>query len=184
MEDIREIESALEGVLFASGDPVSTDKLCVLLSIERKTAETVLSDMAGRYSYERRGFRLVRMDNRWQMVSAPEHAEVIRQALEERKTPPLSKAALEVLTIIAYFRPTTRAYVDQIRGVDSSGTVASLCEKGLIEECGRLEVPGRPIQYRTTPVFLRSFGLSSLGDLPDLPVAGEEGEGQMSFLEK
>ena len=180
-DEIKDIESALEAVLFASGDPLSLDRLCTLLPAGRKTIETLLSDLAGRYSFERRGFRLVRMDNRWQMVSAPEHAELIRKALEERRPPPLSKAALEALAIVAYFQPVTRAYVDQIRGVDSGGTMVSLNEKGLIEECGRLEVPGRPIQYRTTPVFLRSFGLSSLEELPDLPLSGEEGEGQLQL---
>jgi len=179
--EIKDIQSALEGILFASGEAVGLDRLCALLDLDRKTAETVLTEMAGRYSYERRGFRLARMDNRWQMISAPEHAELIRQALEERRPPPLSKAALEALTIVAYFQPTTKAYVDQIRGVDSSGTMALLAEKGLIEECGRLEVPGRPIQYRTTPVFLRSFGLSSLEELPDLPIVGDDGQMQLAM---
>jgi len=181
--EVKDIRSAMEGILFASGDPISLDKLCILLSLDRKTAETLLSELAGQYSYERRGFRLVRMENRWQMVSAPEHAELIRQALEERRPPPLSKAALEALAIVAYFQPATKAYVDQIRGVDSSGTMASLAEKNLIEECGRLEVPGRPIQYRTTPVFLRSFGLSGLEELPDLPLSDEDGEIQLTMDE-
>ena len=180
--EIKEIESSLEAVLFASGEAISLDRLCALISLDHKTAESLLTEMSSRYAFERRGFRLIRMENRWQLVSAPEHAELVRLSLEERRSPPLSKAALEVLSIVAYFQPTTKAYIDQIRGVDSSGTVSSLAEKGLITECGRLEVPGRPIQYRTTPVFLRSFGLSSLDELPDLPIASEDGEGQLSFL--
>jgi len=179
--EIKDIQSALEGILFASGEAVSLDRLCALLELDRKIVESVLQDLAGQYSYERRGFRLARMDNRWQMVSAPEHAELIRQALEERRPPPLSKAALEALAIVAYFQPTTKAYVDQIRGVDSGGTMALLGDKNLIEECGRLEVPGRPILYRTTPVFLRSFGLSSLEELPDLPIMGEDGQLQLTM---
>jgi segregation and condensation protein B len=121
------------------------------------------------------------MEDRWQLVSAPEHAELIRAALEERRAPSLSKPALEVLAIVAYYQPTTRAYIDQVRGVDSSNTVVTLTEKGLIEECGRLEVPGRPIQYRTTPVFLRSFGLSTLEELPELPFGLTEEDGQLSL---
>ena len=179
--NMKDIQSSLEGILFASGEAVSLDKLCALLELDRKTVEPVLTDMAGQYSFERRGFRLARMENRWQMVSAPEHAELIRLALEERRPPPLSKAALEALAIVAYFQPTTKAYVDQIRGVDSGGTMALLAEKNLIEEGGRLEVPGRPILYRTTPVFLRSFGLSSLDELPDLQMVGEDGQLQLTM---
>ncbi|MCL2747794.1 MAG: SMC-Scp complex subunit ScpB [Oscillospiraceae bacterium] len=180
--EIKEIESALEAVLFASGDPISVDRLCKIVSIDQKTAGHVLVGLRDRCAFERRGYRLVSMDDRWQFVSAPEHAELVRKALEERRPPPLSKAALEVLAIVAYFQPTTKAYIEQTRGVDSSGTIASLSEKNLIAECGRLEVPGRPILYRTTPIFLRSFGLSSLEDLPDLPLGGEDGGGQLSFL--
>lgn len=181
--EVKDIESAVEGILFASGDAVSIERLCDVLDLDRKLLETVLVGLADNYSFQRRGFRLVRMENRYQLVSAPEHADLIRAALEERRNPPLSKAALEVLSIVAYFQPTTRAYIDQIRGVDSGGTVVSLTEKGLIEECGRLEVPGRPIQYRTTPVFLRSFGLSSLEELPNLPFGEDGPDGQLSFLE-
>ena len=180
--DIKELESALEALLFASGDPLEVDRMCALLSADSRSVEGVLLALRDRYAYERRGFRLVRMENRWQFVSAPEHADLVRQALEERRPPPLSKAALEVLAITAYFQPVTKAYIDQTRGVDSSGTVSLLVEKGLIAECGRLEVPGRPIQYCTTPVFLRSFGISSLEEMPDLSLGAEEGEGQLSFI--
>lgn len=179
--DVKEILSVLEGILFAAGDAVGVERLCALLSLERREVEAMLAQLADEYRFERRGIRLVRMEDRWQLVSAPEHAELIRAALEERRAPPLSKPALEVLAIVAYYQPTTRAYVDQVRGVDSSNTVVTLTEKGLIEECGRLEVPGRPIQYRTTPVFLRSFGLSSLEELPELPFGLVEEDGQLSL---
>lgn len=181
--EIKELESALESVLFAAGDPVSLERLCAILEADRKTVEVILSGLADSYSFNRRGMRLVRMDNRYQLVSAPEYAHLVRAVLEERRPPPLSKAALEVLALVAYFQPTTRAYVDQIRGVDSSGTMYSLSEKGLIEECGRLEVPGRPIQYRTTTLFLRAFGLSSLEELPELPFGEEHMETRPNDLD-
>lgn len=177
---LQEIESAIEGILFAAGDPVGVERLCLALEIDRSTADAACQRLADQYSYERRGLRILRMDNSYQMCSAPEYAGVIRRAFESRKPPRLSQPALEVLAIIAYFQPATRAYVDQIRGVDSAYTVSLLLERDLIEECGRLAVPGRPIQYRTTQTFLRSFGLSSLEDLPELPSTGQE-EGQLTL---
>ena len=133
------------------------------------------------YAYERRGIRLLRMESSWQLCSAPEYADVIRKAFEIRKSAKLSQPALEALTIIAYYQPVTRAYVDQIRGVDSSYTMGLLLERKLIEECGRLQVPGRPRLYRTTKQFLRAFHISSLEELPDIPDFG--GEGQMRLNE-
>ena len=132
------------------------------------------------YSYERRGIRLIKLDSSYQLCSAPEYAELIRKTFESRRPAKLSPPALEVLSVIAYYQPTTRAYVDQIRGVDSSYTVSLLLDRELIEECGRLAVPGRPILYRTTTTFLRSFGLSSLEELPELPSAGPE-DGQITL---
>lgn len=167
--ELKEIESAIEGILFAAGEPVGVERLCLALDIDRDTADAVCRRLADQYSYERRGIRLLRLDNSYQLCSAPEYAEPIRRAFESRRPARLSQPALEVLAIIAYYQPATRAYVDQIRGVDSSYTVGLLLERELIEECGRLAVPGRPIQYRTTQNFLRSFGLSSLEELPELP---------------
>ena len=132
------------------------------------------------YSYERRGVRILRLDTAYQMVSAPEHADRVRKAFESRKPAKLSPPALEVLAVIAYYQPTTRAYIDQVRGVDSAYTVGLLLDRELIEECGRLAVPGRPILYRTTSAFLRTFGLSSLEELPELPAPVPE-EGQLSL---
>ena len=125
--------------------------------------------------------RLLRLEDSWQLCSAPEYADVIRRAFEIRKPAKLSQPALEVLTIIAYYQPTTRAYVDQIRGVDSSYTVGLLLDRHLIEECGRLQVPGRPRLYRTTKAFLRAFHLNSLEDLPEMP--GMETDGQLRLAE-
>ena len=178
--ELKEIESAIEGILFAAGEPVGVERLCLALDIDRSTADAVCQRLADRYSYERRGIRLLRLDASYQLCSAPEFAHHIRRAFESRRPARLSQPALEVLAIIAYYQPATRAYVDQIRGVDSSYTVGLLLERELIEECGRLAVPGRLIQYRTTQNFLRSFGLSSLDELPELPNALPE-DGQLSM---
>lgn len=175
--DMKEIESAVEGILFASGDPVHIDRICIALEADRPTAERVLQNLMDHYAYDRRGVRLLHVEDTWQLCSAPDYAEVICRAFEIRKPAKLSQPALEVLTVIAYYQPVTRAYVDQIRGVDSAYTVGLLLDRKLIEECGRLQVPGRPRLYRTTKNFLRSFHLHSLEDLPELPDFG--GAGQM-----
>lgn len=179
--DIKEIEAAIEGILFASGEPVSIERICMATELDRPTAEQVLRRLGDYYAYERRGIRLVQMDESYQLCSSPDYADTIRRAFEIRKTAKLSQPALEVLTIIAYYQPTTRAYVDQVRGVDSSYTMSLLLERGMIEECGRLQVPGRPHLYRTTKKFLRDFHLSSLEELPELP--GLETEGQLRLTE-
>lgn len=181
--ELKEIESAIEGVLFAAGEPVGVERLCLALDIDRITADSVCQRLADAYRYERRGIRLVRLDNSYQLCSAPEFADCIRRAFESRRPARLSQPALEVLAIIAYYQPVTRAYVDQIRGVDSAYTVGLLLERELIEESGRLAVPGRPILYRTTRNFLRSFGLSSLEELPELPAASREGDQMALELE-
>lgn len=175
--EMKDIEAAVEGILFASGEPVAVDRICVALNMDRPTVELVLQHLQDYYSYERRGVRLLRMEDSWQLCSAPEYGDQIRKAFEIRKPAKLSQPALEVLTIIAYYQPTTRAYVDQIRGVDSSYTVGLLLDRHLIEECGRLQVPGRPRLYRTTKAFLRAFHLNSVDDLPEIP--GLEADGQL-----
>ena len=179
--EMKDVEAAIESILFASGEPISIDRICVAMEMDRPTVELVLQRLADFYAYERRGMRLLRMDDSYQLCSAPEYADIIRKAFEIRKPAKLSQPALEVLTIIAYYQPTTRAYVDQIRGVDSAYTVGLLLERHLIEECGRLQVPGRPRLYRTTQAFLRAFHLQSLDDLPEMP--GLEGDGQMRLDE-
>lgn len=175
------MEAAMEGILFASGEPVNIDRICLALELDRPTAEQLLQKLSDYYAYERRGIRLVRMEDSYQLCSSPDYADVIRKAFEIRKSAKLSQPALEVLTIIAYYQPTTRAYVDQVRGVDSSYTMGLLLERKLIEECGRLQVPGRPHLYRTTKEFLRVFHLSSLDELPEMP--GLEPEGQLRIDE-
>ena len=174
--DRKELESALEAILFASGEPVQVDRICVALDIDRPTVEQLLQKLMDYYAYERRGIRLLKIDDSWQLCSAPEYADFIRRALEQRKPPRLSQPALEVLAIVAYFQPVTRAYVDQVRGVDSAYTVTTLLERGLIEACGRLDAPGRPSLYRTSALFLRTMGMQSLDELPVLPdLSSDEG---------
>lgn len=178
--EVKEMESAIKSILFAAGDAVGVERICMTLEADRATVDAVCQRLADQYSYARRGIRLIRLENSYQLCSAPEYADYIRKAFESRRPARLSQSALEVLAIIAYYQPATRAYVDQIRGVDSSYTVGLLMERDLIEECGRLAVPGRPILYRTTQNFLRSFGLSSLEELPELPSPSAE-DGQITM---
>ena len=173
--ELKELQSALEGVLFAAGEPVSVERLCLGLEVDRPTLDAVAQRLMDQYSYDRRGIRLVRLESSYQLCSAPEYADAIRATLESRKPARLSQPALEVLAIVAYYQPVTRAYVDQVRGVDSAYTMGLLLERELIEEAGRLSVPGRPMQFRTTKNFLRSFGMSSLEELPELPGSSQEG---------
>lgn len=172
--EANEIRSALEAILFAAGEPISAERLCMALELTRNQVDELCKELADQYSYQRRGIRLLRLGDSYQLCSAPEYADRIRKAFERRKPPQLSQPALEVLSIIAYFQPTTRAYVEQVRGVDSSYTVNLLLERGLIEEAGKLSAPGRPTLFRTTTHFLRCFNLSSLEELPPLPQTGEE----------
>ena len=173
--ELNELQSALESVLFAAGEPVPVERLCLGLEVDRPTLDAVAQELMDKYKYERRGMRIVRMDTSYQMCSAPEFAPHIRKTLESRKPPKLSQPALEVLAVIAYYQPVTRAYVDQVRGVDSSYTVSLLLERDLIEEAGKLAVPGRPTLFRTTKNFLRTFELNSLAELPELPNSTQEG---------
>ena len=174
--EMKEIEAAVEGILFASGEPVGIDRVCVALDLDKSTAELVLQRLQDYYSYERRGIRLLKMEDSYQLCSAPEYGDQIRKAFEIRKPAKLSQPALEVLAIVAYFQPVTRAYIDQVRGVDSAYTVTTLLERGLIEACGKLDAPGRPSLYRTSALFLRTMGMQSLDELPVLPdLSSDEG---------
>ena len=171
--DEAEIRRAVEAILFAAGDPVGAQRMAAAIGAGVDQVEAVLKALMDAYSFERRGMRIIRLEDAYQMVSAQELSDVITRALETRKPPKLSASALETLTVIAYYQPTTKAFVEQIRGVDSSYTISALLNKKLSEEQGRLSVPGRPILYGTTPDFLRTFGISSLDELPevDLPQA-------------
>ena len=173
---MNELEARLEAVLFASGDAVGVDRLSEALGVSTDLIYATAESLSNQYDFEHRGIILVRLENRLQLASRPDFAEDIRRATENRRPPSLGPAALEVLTIVAYRQPVTRAFVEQLRGVDSGGTVNSLAEQGLIEEAGRLDVPGRPILYRTTEAFLRAFAISSLDELPALPALQTENE--------
>ena len=164
----EEIKRAAEAILFAAGDPVGVQRMAQAIGTGVDQVEAALKELMDAYSFERRGMRIIRLEDSYQMVSAQELSEVITRALETRKPPKLSASALETLTVIAYYQPTTKAFVEQIRGVDSSYTISALLSKKLIEEQGRLTVPGRPILYGTTADFLRTFGLSSLEELPEV----------------
>ena len=168
----KELETALEGVLFASGEPLSAQRLCLGLETDQAGLEEAAASLEKRLAGEGRGIRLVRLEDSWQLCSAPELAPRIR-AILEWKPPKLSRASLETLAVVAYHQPVTRAFVDQVRGVDSAHTMGLLLERGLLEEAGKLDVPGHPALFRTTSDFLRTFGLSSLEELPPLPDQGE-----------
>jgi segregation and condensation protein B len=163
-----ELQRAIEAILFAAGERIETSRMAAVLETDENDIEAAASALADLYSFERRGIRILKLEKGYQMVSSGEMADYVTKALETRKPPKLSASQLEVLTIIAYYQPATKAMVEQIRGVDSSYSVSALLNKKLIEEAGRLNVPGRPIQYRTTPDFLRTFGLESLEELPPI----------------
>lgn len=170
----KKLHAAIEGLLFAAGDPLPIQKLCEVLGETQESIKTALSELGEDYRKKERGLRLIRLEESYQMVSAPEYADLIRDMMEKKEPNRLSPPALEVLTIVAYYQPVTRAYVEQVRGVDSAYTLGLLVDRELIEESGRLDLPGRPILYRTTPHFLRAFHLQSLEELPELPVLAEE----------
>ncbi len=167
--DTNSIVPALEAVLFASGEPVPAARLSLIFAVPEEVIDDAAQELEREYAENRRGIRLLRLGASLQLCSAPEYAKLVARVIEHRAAPRLSPGALEALAVIAYFQPVTRAYVEQVRGVDSSYTVASLAEKGLIEPAGRLEAPGRPTLYRTTEAFLRVMGVSSLNELPALP---------------
>lgn len=164
--DQTELQRAVEAVLFAAGEPVEISRLSAVFEVDKNEIIAAVSALADELAFQRRGIRILRLEDSYQMVSSGEMADFVTKALETRKPPKLSASQLETLTIIAYYQPATKAMVEQIRGVDSSYSVSALMNKKLIEEAGRLNVPGRPIQYRTTPDFLRTFGISSLEELP------------------
>ena len=170
---MSELSSALEAILFAAGESVPIARISLVLGVDESAIEVCAEELREEYLNTGHGMRILRLDDKLQMCSAPEYAGYIGKILEQRKPPMLSQPALETLAVVAYFQPVTRAYVEQVRGVDSSYTVSVLCERGLIEECGRLEVPGRPAVFRTTDVFLRTMGVSSIEELPVLPELSE-----------
>ena len=181
--EMEQLQRVIEAILFAAGERIETARLAAVLEVDENEIEQAADKLANDLAYERRGIRILKLENGYQLVSSGEMADYITKALETRKPPKLSSSQLETLTIVAYYQPATKAMVEQIRGVDSSYSIGALLNKKLIEDAGRLNVPGRPIQYRTTPDFLRTFGLSSLEELPQIekvslgePVIPEEGQ--------
>ena len=164
----NDLQRALMAVLFAAGEPVAASRLAESLQVDESEIHRECEALISALSYHRSGIRIVKLENAYQMCSSAEMAEYVTRTLETRKPPKLSPSQLETLTVIAYYQPATKAYVETIRGVDSAYSVSALLTKKLIRECGRLNVPGRPILYETTPDFLRVFGLESLADLPDI----------------
>ena len=162
----KETLAATEAILFACGSPVERDKLTEILNITNEELNEVCECLQHRYEEEGSGITLITLEDSYQLCTKPFVSEQVKKALELRKAPPLSKAALEVLAIIAYNQPVTRSFIEMVRGVDSSYIVSGLADKGLIAECGTLDAPGRPVLFSTTDSFLRCFGLESLKDLP------------------
>ena len=166
---MNEIEAAVEAILFASGEPLEIERIAEALNEDEGVVESVLCSLQKQLDENEAGICLVKMDNRYQLCTRQKYAEQVRAVLEIKKNAPLSNAAFEVLAVIAYNQPVTKAFIEQVRGVDCSGVIQTLTLKGLIEERGRLELPGRPLIYGTTSEFLKCFCVSNLSELPELP---------------
>lgn len=169
MNKTDNLVSTIEAMLFASGDPVEASKLAEVLDIDIETVEKMLGHLSALYDERSSGLMIIRLDNKYQICTREKYSEEVRKLMEIKKNTPLSNAAFEVLAVIAYNKTVTRSFIEQVRGVDCSGPISSLVQKGLIEEKGRMDLPGRPLIYGTTDRFLRCFSLNSLEDLPDLP---------------
>lgn len=166
--DQKQYKGALQAMLFAHGEPVSAQRLSEALDIDVSMTESLLKNIQKDCERDDCGLQLLQMEDRWQLGTKGCYGDVVKKVLDTRKNAPLSAAALEVLAVIAYNQPVSRSFIEQVRGVDSSSTVATLMERGLVAEAGRLDLPGRPVSFCTTDVFLRTFGLESLADLPSL----------------
>lgn len=169
----------IEALMFAHGDPITPEKLSEASGIDLETTVKLIDQLERRYNVQESGLQVIRLNDGFQITTRPEYAGYIKSALETRRQQPLSQAAMETLSIVAYNQPVTKAFVEQVRGIDSSSVVNTLVERDLLEEAGRLDLPGRPVSYRTTDTFLRCFGISSLRELPPLP----DQEGQLDFDE-
>jgi len=170
----QELISAFEAVLFASGEPLSIDRFSQVFEIPPEKVVSIMESLSKKIDENKNGFELVRMENTYQLATRSEYAEYIKKAFDIKRRTPLSPAALEVLAVVAYNQPVTKSFIEQVRGVDCSGVVTTLVEKGLVEERGRLELPGKPLLYGTTKNFLRSFSLNDLTELPPLPKSEHE----------
>lgn len=162
------IKYAIEGILFAAGEPVKAAKLAVVLDVDINAVNNAVNELKAEYDLNKRGFNIININEGYQICSRPEYYVYIQEILGEQRNQPLSNAAMEALAIIAYKQPITKGMIEKIRGVNSDGCVNRLYERGLIDECGRLDAPGRPILYKTTDNFLRCFGIASPSELPQI----------------
>ncbi len=172
--EFKEYRAAMEAILFANGEPVAADRLAEVLELDTETVHRLAADLMSELSARAGGICMVKLDDRYQLCTRKEFADAVRRSLDIRRNTPLSQAAMEVLAIVAYNQPVTKAFIEQVRGVDCTAVIQGLQQKNLIEEKGRLELPGRPLLYGTTPVFLRCFGVSGLQELPPLPQKEED----------
>ena len=181
------IKYAIEGILFAAGEPVNAAKLAVVLDTDIENVKNAVEELKAEYERDSRGFNIIDIKEGYQICSRPVYYTYIQEILGEQRNQPLSNAAMEALAIIAYKQPITRGQIERIRGVNSDGCVNRLYERSLIEECGRLDAPGRPILYRTTDTFLRCFGLRSADELPYVDLSKfmeEEEQGEQLEIEE
>ena len=165
---INEVESIIEGLLFAAGDRLPLEKIAEIIEVDKKTTKSILNNMILNFQNSKRGVTIREINNGYQMCTKSEYHEYIKKLYQPRQKQGLSQAAFETLAIIAYNQPITKAKIEKIRGVSSGSGVARLIEKNLVKEAGRMDAPGKPILYETTEEFLRSFGFKSLADLPRL----------------
>ncbi len=179
----KKISGTLEAILFSTGEPVIISRLCDVLELTEIEISPYILQLEKKYNTEHSGIKLLRLNDSLQFCSNPAYIVPIREIMDLKRNTPLSIAAMEVLSLIAYNEPVTKAFIEQVRGVDCSGVVASLTQKGLVEERGRLELPGRPLLYGTTDVFLRCFGINSLAQLPPIPQDEQEEETVETALE-
>lgn len=173
---INKLNAAIEAILFSSGEPVETEKIAQALEVETDTVHKLVDNLSIQYDDRQSGLQIIKLGDKYQMITRSDFSDYVRSVLEVKKNAPLSQAAFEVLAVVAYNQPVTKAFVEQVRGVDCSGVVNTLCQKGLLEEKGRLDLPGRPLLYGTTDEFLRCFSVSSLDELPSLPHEGKTEE--------
>lgn len=174
--DLKQIKGAVEAMLFAHAEPVTAQRLAAVLEVEEDVVSRLLYALRDEYEAEDRGLTLLMLEDRWQLATKPAYGTYIKTILDTRRNTPLTPAAMETLAVIAYNQPVSRSFIEQVRGVDSASPVQTLLQKGLIEEAGRLDLPGRPIAFATTDVFLRTFGLASLAELPPLHTEAQRAE--------
>lgn len=182
--EFKKYRAAIEAILFATGEPVSADRLAEVLELDAETVHRIAADLMSELLARDGGIYMVKLDDQYQLCTRKEYADEVRRSLDIRRNTPLSQAAMEVLAIVAYNQPVTKAFIEQVRGVDCSAVIQGLMQKNLIEEQGRLELPGRPLLYGTTPVFLRCFGVSGLAELPPLPQKEEDARMVETTLEE